>query len=347
MRILHPYAHLFLLLLVITSGSGLVILALGLWRLLRGPKRGAAFAWAVAGLLPVLVWSISIGYGLRQMQRGQRVSPRVLFKLMEMAGASLMELQATYGYPHRLETGRLVMFYNDRVNGPRSDSEVMDRHLARMEGLTGLRLRTKIHWVRGPLLGRQNVGYLGLAVGTSRSPASELDRHELAHAFLYQHNAPDTEPPALLVEGWAESQSLDHADLSRRALGVRRDVERWRHLSEPALEEHLTLLVDPGGYGQLVRKARASGTLGFSYLREATGLHGGMVVYFMGGAFADFLLRKYGPDRFVELYLTCRAGTFGEDCRRVLGVDFDTLEQQFWDDVERSARDEPASNRKS
>jgi hypothetical protein len=54
-----------------------------------------------------------------------------------------------YTYPHRLESERLVMFYDDGLTDPERDLAAMDRHVARLEALTGSPLRAKIYWVRG------------------------------------------------------------------------------------------------------------------------------------------------------------------------------------------------------
>ena len=43
-------------------------------------------------------------------------------------------------------------------------------------------------------------------------------------------------------------------------------------------------------------------------------------VYHIGGAFVEYVLRKYGTDRFVELYLTCRPGTAADDFARVFAA---------------------------
>jgi hypothetical protein len=108
------------------------------------------------------------------------------FRLVKFAAAHLMELQARYLYPHRLETARLVMCYDDSVDDPQGDAAAMDRHLARMEQLTGKSLRAKVYWVRGPLLGMNGFCNRGVVSGSSQSPADAgtLDRHELAHAVL-------------------------------------------------------------------------------------------------------------------------------------------------------------------
>jgi hypothetical protein len=57
----------------------------------------------------------------------------------------------------------------------------------------------------------------------------------------------------------------------------------------------------------------------------------------VGSAFVDYLLRRYGVERFLRLYFTCRMGTFEADCRTILGDDFDGLERGFWEEAERLA----------
>ena len=53
-----------------------------------------------------------------------------------VAIAALMELQAEYTYPHRMESDRLVMFYDDRVTDPQRDLEAMDQHVAKLEAMS-------------------------------------------------------------------------------------------------------------------------------------------------------------------------------------------------------------------
>jgi hypothetical protein len=59
----------------------------------------------------------------------------------------------------------------------------------------------------------------------------------------------------------------------------------------------------------------------------------------VGGAFVNFLLRRAGAGRFVDLYFACRPGMFEAECRRVYGADLDSLEAEFWEDAERLARE--------
>src|SRR5438552_4398919 len=57
MRILHPPSLLFLFLVALTFGSALVALGIGVWRVLRGPKRLRASVWVLIALLPIIGWT--------------------------------------------------------------------------------------------------------------------------------------------------------------------------------------------------------------------------------------------------------------------------------------------------
>jgi hypothetical protein len=314
--ILHPAAHLFLVLLIVVALLSVGATIRGLYRVLLGPKRSIAFVWMVLALSPAFLSGLLTHYTLDQHRR-RNVPVNACTKLAVMAGCSLMELEALHLYPRRMESERLVMFFDDdNVKEPERDLEEMDRHVARLEEMTGRPIRAKIYWVRGPLLGLRNLAFQGLALGSWEGRAAQLDRHELAHAVLYQRHGPDTEPPMMLAEGWAESQSRDRDDLGQIALLARAGhptlwtVQEWKPNPDACLPE----LLGPRWYH-----------------------HDSGPVYHIGGAFVDYVLRKYGTERFVELYLTCRPDSVEADFARTLGVDVPTLESQFWEDVERNA----------
>ena len=52
----------------------------------------------------------------------------------------------------------------------------------------------------------------------------------------------------------------------------------------------------------------------------------------------NFLLDRFGPERFLALYTTCSPSTFESDCRRILGLDLDGLDAAFRADIERRRR---------
>jgi hypothetical protein len=320
LAVLHPQALVFLALLLLTWAAGLGGALRGLVRLARGPVRLWAAAWTTAAAVPLVAWVVLGLYGHAQW-RVRNVPRNVPFSLLKMTAASLMEAQANYLYPHRLETQRLVMFYDRGVDQPQRDAEAMDRFVAALERLTGKPLRAKIYWVRGPLLGQRCLAFYGLALGGNVSvpdwdAPGLVDRHELAHAVLYQHYGPDTDEPTLLTEGWAEAQSQAREALAAHALHARGGEgppggpRSWRGTGQSCLRA----LTGPGWY------------------RQDSG-----PVYGVGGAFVDYLVRRHGAEKFLELYFGCAEATFADDVRRVYGVDLDTLESAFWADVERLA----------
>jgi hypothetical protein len=320
--VLHPWAVPFVLLLAVTLLASGLGLAAASWRAVRGPGRRGALAGGAACALPACLWAAVAAYVLHLVRVGD-FPKNTLTNAAGVAVASLMELGARCAYPSRVESDRLVMFYDGRVADPRRDLEAMDRHVAGLEGLTGRPLREKIYWVRGGLLGQGRMALAGLALGSDRSPADwetadhpdrlSVDRHELAHAVLHQHQPPDADPPALLVEGWAEAQS--GTTDRRRAAWARESRDLWRGRTGAGPEA--------------------------SYLRELTGPvryhRPDGPAYIVGGAFAGFLLRRYGPGPFLRLYFACRPGRFEAECRAQLGAEFEALESEFWADVERSA----------
>jgi hypothetical protein len=308
--LLPPSWLLFVVLAAALALSTLSALVWGLWRTLRGPRRLAALGSVLLTLPPPALFAVAGWYTQKQWD-SRRVPNNLLTMLAKMSGASLMRAEAELFYPHRLETERLVMYYTDPA-APQKYAREMDEHVARMEKLLGAPLRRKILWVRGPLLGQRSLAFYGLALGSLSSRADGmpdgnwlLDRHELAHAVLDQHRTPDSEPPTLLGEGWAEAQAwLDPRGLAERALNVRARGQPHR----------LRELVGPNWYHQ------NSGP-----------------VYSVGGALVDFLLRRYGAEKFRRLYVECRPETFATDCRAILGASLDELDAEFWKDAEKTA----------
>src|SRR5206468_3386598 len=131
--VVHPTSLLFALLLAITVLSALVGTAVGLWRMVRGPRPPAAAAWGFVSLVPLALWAGLAVYSLRLASTGQSFPKNMVSDIAGMAIASLMEGQARLAYPHRMESQRLVMFYDDRVTDPHRDLQAMDRHVAELE----------------------------------------------------------------------------------------------------------------------------------------------------------------------------------------------------------------------
>ncbi len=66
--------------------------------------------------------------------------------------------------------------------------------------------------------------------------------------------------------------------------------------------------------------------------------YSGPAAYNQGAPLVNYLLRVYGPERFLKLYTTCQQATFEADCRATLGIGLDELDAAFWADTEQIAR---------
>jgi hypothetical protein len=290
---------------MIGATAGVAALAVGLARAARGPRRRAALAWAVIGVAPVLLAALLVGYMF--YERGRKNLPNTqAHKVGRTAAVSLLKWDARVRYPHRRETDRLVMYFDDQVTDPAGDAAALDGHLARLEGVLGRPQRARIHWVRGPALGMRGMSIHSVALGTAASPAGWADRHELAHSFLYQFSDPWSEPPMLLLEGWAMAVDGHPEPLAASALAARAQLGIWR------------------GGGPCLRAVLAPDLyhVGTSF------------AYDLGGALVDFLLRRYGADAFLGFYNAVRPETVDADCERAFACGLDELEQAFWADVE-------------
>jgi hypothetical protein len=318
-QVLHPHYLPFVILITLMAVAAAVALGSGLWRVIRGPHRIGALTWmALASIPPGLFSFVGLYAGARW--RDRRVPNDLPMNLAKVMGVTLMRLEASIEYPNRLETDRLVMF-SKRLDKPLQDAEAMDRHLARMEGRLGGRLRAKVFWVRGPLprLGLSGLSTHGLALGSDTSPADwrsyvGLDRHELAHAALDEFRSSGADPPYFLHEGWAQAQSgATSSELARDALGLRS--------ANPEM-----------GLREL---------LGASWYHRDLG-----PVYSFGGAFVDFLIREHGTERFLRIYNECRPASSEVVFRDVFGMDIDALEAGFWEDARQRASG-PSNHRRA
>ncbi len=301
--VLHPAFVPFLLLGAVSGGLVITIVIIVVARLIRGQQRWNTVLWFMVAAIPVGLFSIPLIYA--QQQWAKRMVPvGIRGQFAVMFGGSLMEAQAAWMYPKRIESDRLVMFYRE-LDEPDADIEAMDRHVAELEQTLGNPLRSKIHWIRGSLLGRSRLSFLGLALGSEKSPAGNLDRHEIAHAVLTQVRVPSADPPMMLHEGWAESQSgMSTGTLAAKAL-------------EAKVQDSTIGVVD-------LLSAE-------NYRRDAGR------AYSYGGAFVDFLLREFSVDQFVKIYNECNANTSDEDFRAVYGLSISELEDAFWRDAEAAA----------
>ena len=306
-RVLHPHYLPHLILLTTTVVGFFVSVFAGAWGTVTGPSRTAALAWASASAVPLLFWAY-VGLYAQANWRERHVPNDLPMNLAKGLAVPFMRLEATAEYPNRLETGRLVMFY-DRLAHPRRDAEAMDRHLAGMEAMLGGPLRAKVFWVRGdlPVLGLSSLSTGGIAPGSGESPSDwgvegSLDRHELAHAAIDTYRARGADPAYFLHEGWAEARS----GVGTAVLALRAVEHRSAHPS-----------------------IRVRDMVSRDWYHRDLG-----PVYSLGGGFVDFLIRKHGAGRFLRLFNEGQPGNFDATCREIFGADLGDLEGAFWEDAE-------------
>lgn len=305
LRLLHPSFWPEGVLLFGLAVALIVLVLPGLFEVLFSRQRLVALKWLLFGLLPVGLMAIPLVYA-REAHERKEVPHNWLMGFSEVFAAAIMDGQAMVTLPNKLETERLVMYYKDMPH-PQQDINAMDAHCARLEKMLNMKLRAKIHWFRGPLLGQSSASFMGLALGSSGGNDVEmrLDKHELAHAVLDEQRPFEADPPMLFHEGWADSQS-----------GVREAEaahEAWK-LRQSGKVRTVTELLDDNWY----------------HKDEGP-------VYAIGGPFARFLIKKYGASRFRDYYNRARPGNAVAFAPLVVGQDFKTLEKEFWADTRRLA----------
>lgn len=327
--VFHPHYLPLTILFVGLIVTTLVAISCCIGRTVRGPNRRRAALIFVAALPPMGFWC-HVGVTANSNWSDRWVPNTFTMRTAKVMGATFMRLEAEFGYRQRLESDRIVMYYEprrspyvERVDRPEEDLAAMDRHLARLEDLLGDRITDKVYWIRGPLLGREFLSLHGLSLGSAWSPEVSFeisdsyhgDRHELAHAALDWFRTPESDPPYVLHEGWAMAQcGNSQFDLAKAAAKARSERPQFS----------LRDLFGPSWY------YRDSGP-----------------VYSMGGAFVDFLIRTFDARRFRRFYTQCSPGNVDSQCRQIFQVDLDALETAFWNDVNASlhaaAQAEPAN----
>ncbi len=292
--------------------ASVVAAAAGMWRTLRGPRRMAALGWCLLGVTPLCLWASQLSYTIWFLQ-GRQLDPNLLIRISRPAGLALADAASRVLYQQRTEGRHVVMIHSGILDSPRKDVALMDEHLQRIQELLGRKMRSKVYWVRGPLLGITARGGMGWALGSPDTDWHEpgrlpyLDLHEAAHAIIgtldrSDYHVPlDHDVPAILAEGWAETQS-NYPDkfLVQRAWNQRR--------------RGLTLSLRELTSRDMYRRHRGP-------------------AYDQGSPLVQYILEQFGPETFFELHITCRRTTFEADCQRILGLDLDQLDRAYWNYV--------------
>jgi hypothetical protein len=305
----NPILPVGLAVLMLAAGLGLVIAATVC--LIRGPRRDRALAGLLVGMAPC--WFLA-GHILMAMRPAfnRHVAPRWPIKVLAPLGRPLADLEARWFYPERT-SGKWVTMVGAPARDARALVAAMDRHveasLARLDRST----TWPIVWYRGRLFGMEHCAVYDMAIGSpvglyqrGADGLTEVDRHEVAHCVINQNCTARSDPPRVLMEGWAQAnQGTPAEELAYTGWNDRRT---GRSLT-------LRQLVAPDWYW-----------------------YSGPAAYNQGAPLVNYLLRVYGPERFLKLYTTCQQATFEADCRAALGIGLDELDAAYWADIEQIVR---------
>ncbi len=279
------------------------------WCVVRGPNRLRALGWLLIGATP-LVW---LGTYFTNLSIVAKTRAPIAFNAPLRTTmtwvSSILDLEARWRYPRWTHGQHSVLM--DAGQTPDADRlvEEMDDHLEAMAKLLGKSVPDdKFPWVRGSLVwhNRRAIGLWALCgLDDNPSELTYLDRHENAHTLMTALAGPDHDPPFVLLEGWAETQSADRDSQISSLAQKRKDGRAY------SLEE----LVDPFWYGK-----------------------GSGPVYWQGGPLVHYLLEHYGGEKFFEFYSGIRRSTFLDDCQAILGDSWESVENEFWKWIELEAQ---------
>jgi hypothetical protein len=291
---------------IITTGavlfSGALAVFFGGWQLIRGPRRLLACATMVLGTTPIVWFAMFLlALYLQAMDRKPTRYNPAAERTIGFWAASLADLEARWRYPQWTEGQHVILLDDGSISEPTKLVAQMDQHIEQMAARLHAGLPShKVRWVRGSLLFLHGQEFASWAICDADQSSPDLtyvDRHEVAHALIEELCSVDQDPPMLLGEGWAETQSRDRADL---IMSLNAKVEKG---TSSSLQE----LIKPEWYGRSFGPA-----------------------YDHGGPLVVYLMEHYGADQFLKLYRTVRYTTFAEDCQRVLGDTWLVVEQGFW-----------------
>jgi hypothetical protein len=306
---LNPIFPVGLSALMLAGGLGLVIAATA--RFIRGYRRDRALAGLLMGTAPF--WFLA-GHILMAIRPAldRHVLPGWPTKVFSPLARPLADLGARWYYPERTP-GKWVTMIAAPAEDARAQVAAMDRHIEASLARLGQSATWPIAWYRGPLFGLQACAIYDTAIGSQVGQQqrggdglTDLDRHEVAHCVITRNYTARSDPPRLLMEGWAQAnQGMPAEELARVAWN---DRETGRSLT-------LRQLVAPDRYW-----------------------YSGPAAYNQGAPLVNYMLRVYGPKRFLKLYTTCQQATFEADCRTTLGIGLEELDAAFWADTEQVAR---------
>jgi len=288
---------------ILLTAGGLVLT--GLVAMVRRSRRWLTILLLVVFLSPTLLFVGRLHLTRQKLSSRQDTRIGMFERVLGVWAASFVDVHARIDLPYRVEGEHVVLLHNHDLTAEQLHRLVdqADAYIAELNERLGVAPPgRRVSWARGKMLGFQGRALREWAICPDEEGTPEklmrLDRHEIAHVVIHMHCGPDTDPPLLLVEGWAEAVSRDHTEMfdllsDRLATGERYTLRQ---------------LVGPGWY---------------TSPRDKT-------VYHYGGPFVLYLLERFGGERFLDLYSAARRDSFIPDSESILDIAWDELEADFW-----------------
>jgi hypothetical protein len=302
--------------LMLSGLLGLVVAAAV--RLIRGPRRDRALAGLLVGTAPFWFLAGHILMAIRPAFN-LHVPPGWPSKVFSPLARPLLDLEARWFYPERTP-GKWVTMVGAKASDARVLVAAMDRHVEASLARLDQSATWPIVWYRGPIFGLRQCAIYDMAIGSEvglyprgADGLTDVDRHEIAHCVITRNCTARSDPPRVLMEGWARAnQGTPAEELADTAWDDR----------EKGLSLTLRELVAPDWYW-----------------------YSGPAAYHQGAPLVNYLLRVYGPKQFLKLYTACHQATFESDLRASLGLGLDELDAAYWADIERIVRTGPPARR--
>lgn len=260
---------------------------------------------AAIGILPMLV--VSTLLSAKVSEDLSYFGPSYRFRLAATAYDSYIRWRWTRAEYRSLSSDRVTILAPEKANQEQLDAA--DSCLAKLESITGLQQLAKIIMVRQQGVFDSGAAIIGIVFGSQADEFRNVDRHELAHAFINQHIYFGCAPPQALSEGFASHfESKDFAYRCRELLNY---CDRY----------------GPIDVAQFLGEPPAN------QLNEQA--------YCLGGPLVDFLVSEFGAKRFAQVYIRCSPNTIQAVFEETFDVQMNELVDRFWGYVAATAS--PAS----
>lgn len=283
--------------------AGQVIYA---WSRRKSPRRHLALLFAMLACTTLFAYG---GAYVHRITLGRHIPNTLLVRWMASIGATVGNLERKLRYPIRYSSPRIEMYCQAPIDNASLLLADADEYMASLERELRSSAATQVHWIRGDLLGRGGYQFLGMAMSDiqwegddSHASFNWVDRHELAHFAIHSRVNAASQPPFVLVEGWAQAKSQTQEQLYSDAWSARyHDDQPWQL---DVLTTHPWYELDRGP------------------------------VYSIGGALVHYLLAQYGAEKFLDLYIQCNQGNFHERFVATYGKSVSQIEVDLWYDIE-------------